>query len=342
MKRSLLILLVLALAAAGCARKAEKLTLKEGTPAYTLAKDLAATIPALAPDKDTVLAETKDFKVYATDVIQAAVDNLGTRAQQLKSVDAGQLKQIIDRAASSFAERKVLLAAAAKAKTVLPAGELDKALQAEYQQAGGEQAFLDALKAGEVSVEHVKKSVEETLLINKLLAGVAEAGAKVSEEELKKAYEQETVGDKTASVRHILLLTQGKSEAEKAAAKTKIEGILAEAKTGADFAELAKKYSEDPGSKDNGGLYENFSRGQMVQAFEDAAFSVPVGELSGVVETSYGYHIIKVIGWQKETRSYDAVKGEIEARLKQTQQGKVVENYVKGLKDKAKLKVIGL
>ncbi len=342
MKRSLLILLVLALAAAGCARKAEKLTLKEGTPAYTLAKDLAATIPALAPDKDTVLAETKDFKVYATDVIQAAVDNLGTRAQQLKSVDAGQLKQIIDRAASSFAERKVLLAAAAKAKTVLPAGELDKALQAEYQQAGGEQAFLDALKAGEVSVEHVKKSVEETLLINKLLAGVAEAGAKVSEEELKKAYEQETVGDKTASVRHILLLTQGKSEAEKAAAKTKIEGILAEAKTGADFAELAKKYSEDPGSKDNGGLYENFSRGQMVQAFEDAAFSVPVGELSGVVETSYGYHIIKVIGRQKETRSYDAVKGEIEARLKQTQQGKVVENYVKGLKDKAKLKVIGL
>jgi len=342
MKRSLLILLVLALAAAGCARKAEKLTLKEGTPAYTLAKDLAATIPALAPDKDTVLAETKDFKVYATDVIQAAVDNLGTRAQQLKSVDAGQLKQIIDRAASSFAERKVLLAAAAKAKTVLPAGELDKALQAEYQQAGGEQAFLDALKAGEVSVEHVKKSVEETLLINKLLAGVAEAGAKVSEEELKKAYEQETVGDKTASVRHILLLTQGKSEAEKAATKTKIEGILAEAKTGADFAELAKKYSEDPGSKDNGGLYENFSRGQMVQAFEDAAFSVPVGELSGVVETSYGYHIIKVIGRQKETRSYDAVKGEIEARLKQTQQGKVVENYVKGLKDKAKLKVIGL
>ncbi|HSQ79439.1 MAG TPA: peptidylprolyl isomerase [Candidatus Bathyarchaeia archaeon] len=342
MKRSVLILLAVALAVTGCTPKAEKLTLKEGTPAYTLAKDLAATVPALAPDKDTVLVETKDFNVYAADVIQAAVDNLGTRAQQLKSVDAGQLKQIIDRAASSFAERRILLAAAAKAKTVLPAGELDKALQAEYQQAGGEQAFLDALKTGEVSVDHVKKSVEETLLINKLLEGVAEAGAKVSEADLKKAYEQETVGDKTASVRHILILTQGKTDAEKAAAKAKIEGILAEAKAGADFAELAKKYSEDPGSKDNGGLYENFSRGQMVKPFEDAAFTVPVGQLSGVVETSFGYHIIKVIDRKKETRPFEAVKAELEARLKQTQQGKVVQDYIQGLKDKAKIKVIGL
>ncbi len=343
MKRTLTILLALALAATGCAPKAEKLTLKEGTPAYTLAKDLAATIPALGPDKDTVLVETKDFKVYAADVVQAAIDNLGARAQQLKSVDAGQLKQIIDRAATSFAERRLLLAAAAKAKTVLPAGELDKALQSEYQQAGGEQAFLDALKKGEVSIDHVKKSVEETLLINKLLAGVAEAGAKVSDADLRKAYdEQMAAGDKTATVRHILIMTQGKTDAEKAAAKTKIEGILAEAKAGADFAELAKKYSEDTGSKDNGGLYENFPRGQMVKPFEDAAFSVPVGQISGIVETTYGYHIIKVIDRKKETRTFDEVKPELEASLKQSQQGKVVQDYIQGLKDNAKLKVIGL
>lgn len=343
MNRTLTIILAVALAATGCARKAEKVTLKEGTPAYTLAKDLAAIVPALGPDKDTVLVETKDFNVTAAEVIQAAIDNLGSRAQQLKSVDAGQLKQIIDRAATSFAERKLLLAAAAKAKIVLPAGELDKALQSEYQQAGGEQAFIDALKKGEVSIDHVKKSVEETLLINKLLAGVAEAGAKVSDEDLRKAYEQETgAGDKTATVRHILIMTQGKSDAEKASAKTKIEGILAEAKAGADFAELAKKYSEDPGSKDNGGLYENFGRGQMVKPFEDAAFSVPVGQISGVVETTFGYHIIKVIDRKKETRTFDEVKPELEARLKQSQQGKVVQDYIQGLKDKAKLKVIGL
>jgi len=342
MKHALTVILISALALSGCAKKAEKFALKEGTPAFTLAKDLAAIVPALGPDKSTVLVETKGFVVTAAEVIQAAADNLGNRSDQLKTVDAGQMKKIIDQAASSLAERKLLLAAAAAAKTVLPAGELDKALQSEYTQAGGEQAFLEALKGAGVSIDHVKTSVEETLLINKFLSGIAEAGGKITEEALRKAYEQDLAAGKTATVRHILILTQGKTDQEKAAAKTKIEGILAEAKAGADFAELAKKYSEDPGSKDNGGLYEDFPRGQMVKPFEDAAFSIPAGQLSGVVETSYGYHILQIVSRQNETRPFDQARAEIESRLKQGKQGMTVQDYVQELKDKAKYKLIGL
>jgi len=342
MKRTMVLFAAAALLGAACTPKAGKFTLKPGTPAYELAQGLAKISPALAPDKDTVLATTKTFNVTAAEVIQAAYDNLGTQSEQLKSVDAGQLKQIFDRAATSLVERKLLLAAAAKAKTAIPDEEFAKALQSEYAKAGGEQGFLEALKKGGVSIDHVKASIRETMLINKLLQGVAESGGKISEDALRQAYAQATAGDKTASVRHILILTQGKSEAEKAAAKTKIEGILAEAKAGADFAELAKKYSEDPGSKDKGGLYENFPRGQMVKPFEDAAFSVPVGQISGVVETAYGYHIIKVIGREKETRSFEAVRPELEARIKQSQQGGTVQSYIQGLKDKAQFKLIGL
>jgi len=342
MNRMMILFAAAALVATACTPKAEKVTLKQGTPAYELAQALAKTMPSLAPDKDTVLATTKTFNVTAAEVVQAAWDNLGHQSEQLKSVDAGQLKQIFDRAASSLVERKLLLAAADKAKTVVTDEELNKALQSEYAKAGGEQGFLEALKKGGVSIDHVKTSVRETLVINKLLQGVAESGGKVSEEALRKAFEQETVGDKTATVRHILLLTQGKSETEKAAAKTKIEGILAEAKAGADFAELAKMYSEDAGSKDKGGLYENFPRGQMVKPFEDAAFSVPVGQISGVIETAYGYHILKVIDRQKETRTFEAVRPELEARLKQGQQGDAVQNYIQGLKDNAQVKMIGL
>jgi parvulin-like peptidyl-prolyl isomerase len=342
MKHALTVILVSALALSGCGPKAEKFALKEGTPAYTLAKDLAAIVPALAPDKTTILVETKGFKVTAAEVLQAAWDNLGTRSEQLKSYDAGKMKTTIDRAATSFAERKLLLAAAAAAKTVVPPAELDQALQSEYSQAGGEEAFLTALKGAGVSIDHVKKSIEETILINKLLAGVVERGAAVSEDDLRKAFAQESAGDKTASVRHILIMTQGKTDAEKAAARTKIEGILAEAKAGADFAGLAKQYSEDPGSKDNGGLYEDFSRGQMVKPFEDAAFTVPVGELSGVVETDFGYHILQIVDRKKETRTFDEARPELESRLKQTKEGTAVQDYVKGLKDKAKFKLIGL
>jgi parvulin-like peptidyl-prolyl isomerase len=342
MKPLMTAILVSALAVSGCAQKAEKVTLKEGTPAYALAKDLAAVMPALAPDKTTVLIECKSFNITSAEVIQAVRDNLGTRADQLKSVDAGQMKQLIEQAATSLAERKLLLAAAKAAKTVVPAEELDKALQSEYSQAGGEQAFLDALKGAEVSIDHVKTSIQETLLINKLLAGIVEKGAAVTEAELRQAYDRETTGDKTASVRHILILTQGKTDQEKAAAKAKIEDILAQAKAGADFADLAKQYTEDGGSKESGGLYENFPRGRMVKPFEDAAFSVPIGEISGVVETEYGYHILKVIDRKKETRSFEEVKPELESRLKQERQGTVVQDYVKSLKDKAGFKLVAL
>jgi parvulin-like peptidyl-prolyl isomerase len=343
MKHALTLILASALAVSGCARKAENVvTLKEGTPAYALAKDLAAIMPALGPDKTTVIVETKNFRLTTAEVIQAIRDNLGTRTDGLKTVDAGQLKKLIEQAATTVAERKLILAAATDAKTVVPAEELEKTLQSQYSQNGGEQAFLSALKTADISIDHVKQSVQETLVINKYLSGIAESAAKVSDDDLRKAYELEKTGDKTATVRHILILTQGKTAPEKAAARTKIEDILAQAKSGADFAELAKKYSEDTGSKDNGGLYENFPRGQMVKPFEDAAFSVPVGGLSGVVETTFGYHILKVVDRKKETRPFEEVRAELESRLKESKQGTAVQDYIKTLKDKAKFKLISL
>jgi parvulin-like peptidyl-prolyl isomerase len=342
MKQIGTLMLACTLALAGCARKAENTALREGTPAFALAQELAKISPALGPDRTTVLVETRRFVVTAADVIQAAWDNLGTRSSPLKSYDAGKLKQSLDRAATTYAERKLILAAAAAAKVTVTAEELDRAMQNEYAKAGSEQAFLDVLKGAEISIDNVKKSVEESLLINKHLSRVAENGPKVAEDELRRAYEQETAQDMTASVRHILILTEGKSEAEKAAARAKIEDLLAQAKAGADFAELARKYSEDPGSKDNGGLYENTPRGTWVKPFEDAAFSVPVGEISGVVETNFGYHIIKVIDRRKETRPFDELRAELESKLRQGKQATVVQDYVQGLKDKAKFKLIGL
>jgi parvulin-like peptidyl-prolyl isomerase len=342
MKNVWTMILLSLLVAGACAPKAEKAVLKEGTPAYALAKELAAKIPALGPGQTTVIAEAKGIAVTAAEVLQTMRANMGSRVDQLKSADAGQIKEIFERGATQIVERKLLLDAAKAAKNVVAPSELDQALQSEYAQAGGEEAFLKALKDADVSIDHVKKSVGETLLINKLLKGIAETGPKVSEEDLRKAYADETAGDKTASVRHILLLTQGKTDAEKAEALKKIEGILARAKGGEDFAELAKKYSEDPGSKDNGGLYEDFGRGQMVKPFEDASFTVPVGEISGIVETTFGYHIIKVVDRKKETRPFEEARAELESRLAQGKQGTAVQDYVDGLKAKAKFKLIGL
>ncbi|HUT08705.1 MAG TPA: peptidylprolyl isomerase [Candidatus Latescibacteria bacterium] len=342
MKNMFALALISTLLLAGCAPKAEKFALKEGSPAYVLAKDLAAIMPALGPDKVTVLAEAKGLAITAAEVIQAIQDNMGTRTAQITSVDAGELKNIIEQGATQIAERKILLAAAAGAKVTVPAEEFDKAMQSQYAQAGGEPGFLEALKGAGISIDHVKKSVQETLVISKYLEGIAAAGSKVTEADVRKAYQEETAGDKTATVRHILLLTQGKSDAEKAEARKKIEDILAKAKAGEDFAALAKQYSEDPGSKDNGGLYEDIVRGQMVKPFEDAAFSVPVGQISDVVEVDYGYHILQIVDRKKETRPFEEIRAEIESRLKEGKQGTVVEDHIKSLMDKAGFKLINL
>jgi parvulin-like peptidyl-prolyl isomerase len=342
MRYAIACVLLSAMIVTGCSPKAEQVVLKEGTPAYALAKNLAEVMPALGPEKKTLMVEAKGMRITAAEVIQAVWDNLGTRTDGLKSLDAGRLKSILEQGATQLGERRLILAAATEAKTVVTAEEFDKTMQSQYAQAGGEQAFLDALKNAQISIDHVKKSVQETLLINKYLSGVAQSGATVTEEELRKAYQDEMAGDKTASVRHILLITQNKADQEKAEARKKIEDLLARAKAGEDFAELAKKHSEDPGSKDNGGLYEDFPRGQMVKPFEDAAFSLPVGAISGIVETTFGYHIIKVVDRKKETRPFEEVRGELESRLKETKQGTVVQEYVKQLKEKAKFKLIPL
>jgi len=112
---------------------------------------------------------------------------------------------------------------------------------------------------------------------------------------------------------HILLNTGGKDEA---AVRKQAEDLLAKIKGGADFAELAKKYSEDPGSKEKGGDLDYFPRGQMVPEFEKTAFELKPGQVSELVKTQYGFHIIKVVDKQAgATQTLDQVRTQIQQTL---------------------------
>ena len=113
---------------------------------------------------------------------------------------------------------------------------------------------------------------------------------------------------------HILLKTDGKDEA---AVRTQAEDILKQAKApGADFAALAKKYSEDDGSKVNGGDLDYFTKGRMVPEFEQAAFSMQPGQISDLVKSQFGFHIIKVVDKKAAaTRSLDEVRSQIQETL---------------------------
>src|SRR5215469_9054622 len=124
----------------------------------------------------------------------------------------------------------------------------------------------------------------------------------ISDDELKIKYQQDIQQYQVPNrvhAEHILFMTVGKPDAEVDEIKKKAEDVLKQAKKGAKFDELAKKYSEDPGSKDKGGDLGWLVQGQTVPEFEKAAFSLQPGQVSDLVKTQYGFHIIKVL--EKET-----------------------------------------
>src|SRR5467141_683278 len=117
-------------------------------------------------------------------------------------------------------------------------------------------------------------------------------------------------------VEHILFMTVGKPDAEVEEIKKKAEDVLKQVKKGGKFEDLAKKYSEDPGSKDKGGDLSWITQGQTVPEFEKTAFSLSPGQVSDLVKTQYGFHIIKVL--EKEaahTKPFDEVKDSLRAPL---------------------------
>jgi peptidyl-prolyl cis-trans isomerase C len=137
---------------------------------------------------------------------------------------------------------------------------------------------------------------------------------------------------------HILIkVTPDADDAQKATARKKIEEIQQKLKNGGDFAALAKEYSEGP-SGARGGDLGFFRHGQMVKPFENAAFGLEPGQVSDVVTTRFGYHLIKVTEKKPaKTLAYSEVKDKIGERLKQQKIEKQAGEYIDGLKKDAKI-----
>jgi peptidyl-prolyl cis-trans isomerase D len=152
----------------------------------------------------------------------------------------------------------------------------------------------------------------------------------ISEDMLKQQYmaniQQYQVPNRV-HVQHILFMTVGKTDAEVEEIKKRAEDVLKQVKKGGKFEDLAKKYSEDPGSKDKGGDLSWITQGQTVPEFEKTAFSLAPGQVSDLVKTQYGFHIIKVV--EKEnahTKPFEEVKDSLRAPLLLSQADKLASD----------------
>jgi peptidyl-prolyl cis-trans isomerase D len=198
-------------------------------------------------------------------------------------------------------------------------------------------AFYEANKAS------YNNSIPETRKVQYVVLDTAkiEAGVSVSREDLQSYYDQHLDDYRVpeqVNVSHILIKTplpgpDGKVDPKGVEeARKKAEDVLKQLKAGGNFADLAKKYSEDPGSGKNGGSLGWIGKGRTVPEFEQAAFSLAKGATSGLVQSSYGFHIIRVDDKQAaHVKALDEVKDQIEGAIRQQKAAQAAANQVNSL-----------
>ncbi len=219
--------------------------------------------------------------------------------------------------------------------------EVDTQLENIKKGFGSEEEFQKVLKERGIDSKSLKEDIKKGVYINAYLEkNVFSKMSPVTEDQKKQEYE--TNKDKLnvpdeVKASHILIKAGEKATPEeKQKAKEKIDALRARLMSGEDFAKLAKENSED-GSAANGGDLGFFRKGEMVKPFEDAAFGLEKDQISPVVETQFGYHIIKAIDKKTaHTLTYEEVSKDIENFLmnknKRDQVNKTVEGFKKGAK----------
>jgi peptidyl-prolyl cis-trans isomerase C len=238
-----------------------------------------------------------------------------------------------------------LIAQKAKAEGVTVTPEELAAKVTEHKtRFGSDKAFASFLERTNQTEADVKADLEKNLLRDKLFAKLL-ASTEPTDEDAKKYYEENVEKYKQKEqikASHILFkVEKDTSDKDKKAKLAEAKKVLAEAKkSGVDFGELAKKYSEGP-TKDRAGDLGTFSRGRMVKQFEDAAFAAKAGDVIGPVETQFGYHVIKVYEKTAEKqRTFDEVKESILTSLKARQKSKATRELLDTLKSTAKIEVL--
>jgi parvulin-like peptidyl-prolyl isomerase len=191
---------------------------------------------------------------------------------------------------------------------------------------GSEKKYEDTIKAQGLNKDTARDEVKAQLVSEELYKKVT-GDVKVTDKQIKDYYDANKsiyVQKESRDVRHILVTK-----------KALADQLYAQIKGGANFAKLAKKYSKDPGSAQNGGKL-TITRGQTVKEFDKTAFDLKTGALSAPVHTQYGYHIIEALSDIRpaKTTSLDKVKGSIRQQLEQQKKQDAMTKWVDGIKKK--------
>jgi peptidyl-prolyl cis-trans isomerase C len=310
----------------------------------------ASTKPAdklagLFPDK--VIAKGKGVEVNRSQLddeiirfkAQVAGRNQNLPPEQMAMMERQLLEQLIQ---VQLLKAKATEADKAAGKTIA-----DKRFEEAKTKLGSEDALNRQLKLMNVTREEVlakwtESAIAESVLKRELKVNITDAEAKKFYDENPAKFEEPEM----VRASHILLMTTDPktnaelTEDQKAAKRKEMESLLKRARAGEDFAKLAKEYSEDPGSKDKGGEY-TFPRGQMVPEFDAAAFSLATNQVSDIITTRFGFHIIKLSEKIPAKKvEYDKALTNIKEGLTQQALQKQFPDYMAKLKQDAGVEIL--
>lgn len=290
-----------------------------------------------------------NVRVNGEDIPQAAIDFELNRLvrfylQHMSKQDVDAQMELLERQAIDQAIGAKLLIEEAERLDIEPTTEdVASRMRAMIKDAGGETAFEAALASQGLTMAGVREGVRRgrrvDLLVDRIAAGVSDP----TDEEVRAhfaAHRDEYHADEKVEAQHILIKPATDRDDDREIAREKIEGIRLVIEQGQDFDEMAAMHSECPSGQRDGGNLGWFARGQMVSAFDHAVFSLSVDELSEIVETRFGFHIIRKTGHEPGgPADFDDVADRVRDFLRHAKRGEFISKHVRELREQAAVEI---
>jgi len=312
----------------------------------------AVLLSAAEPEMNAVQPEAKVdensvvVSVNGKDIIQGEVEKelQNILMQYQGRVPPQQMVQLQSQfkkqAVESLINRQLLFEETDKQNIEASVEEIDAEVKKVAAQFETPEKFKERLEQMGMSEEKLREDIKQNYRIEKLLKSKLPA-ITVTDEDISLFYKENpenfSVPEQIQASHILLSLEPDSSDEVKKEKQSELQAVLEKIKKGDDFAELARKHSDCP-SKEKGGDLGSFPRGAMVKAFEDVAFNLKKDEVSDVVETQFGFHIIKLTGrTEASTTPIEQVKDKISTYLETQKQSKEVAAYLETLRSAAKI-----
>jgi peptidyl-prolyl cis-trans isomerase C len=317
-----------------------------------LARNVAILLTLLAVSFPVLAEETKSSSEKAA-VVNGVIISQEEYAKELDfhlrrfsrqglQLSKEQMANLKNNILENLIDREILYQESQKFGIKVDKKKIDEELSVIKKRFPGENEYKKALSTMKISEDDIKKEIRKKLAINALIDTKITQKIVIADEESKTFYDDNpNLFKQPEQVRagHILIKVEaGADKQKKAEAMRKIKEVQKKLKGGQDFAVLAKEYSQDDASSANGGDLGYFTRGQMIKPLEDTAFGMQPNQVSDIVETQSGYHLIKVYDKKPgKILAYDEIKDMLTERMRQEKAEQETAKYIAELKKGAKI-----